>query len=127
MMKLRRNDIHDNGDGTVSVEVFKGKGGKSRTVKVRPGYEGFIRDLGGDGGGKVFSTLPSRFPEHVLRREYAQEMYKIFARDISELPKSVRYVCRKDKKGVIYDKEAMLKVSELLGHNRIDVIALHYL
>ena len=127
VLKLRRNNITDNGDGTVSVFVFKGKGGKDRVVQVRPGYEEFVRSLGGNGKERVFSELPSRFPEHVLRREYAQEMYKLYARDISKLPKSDRYVCRKDKKGTIYDKKAMLKVSRLLGHNRIDVIALHWI
>ena len=38
-----------------------------------------------------------------------------------------RYVCRRDRAGVVYDKAAMLQVSRMLGHNRISVIAGHYL
>lgn len=37
------------------------------------------------------------------------------------------YRCKKDKRGVVYDKKVMLYVSRQLGHNRISVIAGHYL
>ena len=37
------------------------------------------------------------------------------------------YYCRKDKKGLWYDKEAIKITSKALGHNRISVIAEHYL
>ena len=38
-----------------------------------------------------------------------------------------KYFMRADRKGDVYDREAMEKVSKQLGHNRIDVIAGHYL
>jgi len=34
---------------------------------------------------------------------------------------------RKDRAGVVLDRAAMAKVSKWLGHNRLDVIAGHYL
>lgn len=37
------------------------------------------------------------------------------------------YVCRKDEKGKRLDKKAMYITSKALGHNRINVIAEHYL
>ena len=37
------------------------------------------------------------------------------------------YYCRNDMKGVVYDKLALHKASLALGHNRINVIAEHYL
>lgn len=37
------------------------------------------------------------------------------------------YRCKNDRKGVVYDKKVMLYVSRQLGHNRISVIAGHYL
>ena len=41
--------------------------------------------------------------------------------------KKEKYFMRNDRKGDVYDREAMEKVSKQLGHNRIDVIAGHYL
>ncbi|MBQ0028247.1 MAG: hypothetical protein KBS96_06555 [Lachnospiraceae bacterium] len=49
------------------------------------------------------------------------------ARDISTLDSKEKYICRKDKAGVVYDRQAMLYASRQLGHNRIDVIANSYL
>ena len=37
------------------------------------------------------------------------------------------YVCRGDLKGVVYDRKAMEIASKALGHNRISVIAAHYI
>ena len=37
------------------------------------------------------------------------------------------YRCKKDRRGVVYDKKVMLYASRQLGHNRISVIAGHYL
>lgn len=37
------------------------------------------------------------------------------------------YVCRGDLQGIVYDRKAMEIASKALGHNRISVIAGHYL
>ena len=35
--------------------------------------------------------------------------------------------CRKDKKGIAYDKNALKICSENLGHSRIDIVSTSYL
>ncbi|MBQ7961469.1 MAG: hypothetical protein IJ289_02620 [Clostridia bacterium] len=37
------------------------------------------------------------------------------------------YHCRDDKKNICYDRFALLKASQALGHNRASVVADHYL
>lgn len=71
--------------------------------------------------------IKNRMDEHAYRREYAQKKYEQLARSVEELPRKERYICRKDKKGVVYDKKAMRKVSNNLGHERISVIAQSYI
>lgn len=61
------------------------------------------------------------------RADYASAWYKRLARPAAFIPPADRYVCRRDRAGVVYDKAAMLQVSRMLGHNRISVIAGHYL
>ena len=128
MLKLEYRDIYEK-DGEVYVHFEKDKGGKTRDVKIMPRYREFIRTFIGQGAEheKVFSRLPVRFPEHRCRRHFAQEYYSKLARDIKGIPESDRYICRFDKYGRVYDRKAMLAVSEALGHGRVDVMALHYL
>ena len=64
---------------------------------------------------------------HALRREYAQAMYARIARDVTTLPEKELYRCRADMHGEVYDRAALLAVSQQLGHNRINVIAEHYM
>ena len=88
---------------------------------------------------KVWKHVPKNADIHGYRGEYASEMYKIYARPIEQIPydkinrgtgkkyQSGVYVCRKDESGKRLDKEAMLKVSKALGHNRLEVVANNYL
>lgn len=64
---------------------------------------------------------------HSYRADYATAIYLTNARPLDQIPKCDRYYCRKDKKGIWYDKEAMKITSKALGHSRISVIAEHYL
>ena len=79
------------------------------------------------GEGFVFPTVPNGMDVHSYRAEFATAMYKRLARPVFRIPDSERYYCRKDRKGTVLDKRAMLEVSRALGHNRISVIAEHYL
>jgi len=63
----------------------------------------------------------------MYRAQYAQIMYARLARPLEESPKEERYVCRGTKKGIVYDRVALQKVSKALGHNRCDVVANNYL
>ncbi|WP_172807850.1 hypothetical protein [Christensenella intestinihominis] len=48
-------------------------------------------------------------------------------RPMDGLDRKEKYYCRRDKKGIVYDRQAMLYVSRQLGHNRVSVIAGNYL
>lgn len=87
----------------------------------------------------VFRTVHSAADIHFYRAEYAKRIYRYYARDLSSLPydkfnrgsgkwyQSDVYICRSDEKGRKLDREALLKASKALGHNRIDVIPRNYL
>ena len=84
---------------------------------------------------RVFSKVPTNMDVHSYRRKYAMALYKshqahlekIEGRKFEELPFYEKYYCRRDKAGICYDKKVMAYVSQQLGHNRINVIAGHYL
>ena len=88
---------------------------------------------------KVWKHVPKSMDVHSYRAEYATRLYKDRARDIDRIPydrinrgtghryQSQVYVCRKDEAGKKLDKRAMAVCSKALGHNRISVIADHYL
>ena len=59
--------------------------------------------------------------------KFANNIYEINETPVEDIPPEDRYICRKDKAGIIYDRKAMLYASKQLGHNRIDVIANSYL
>jgi hypothetical protein len=106
----------------------KGKGGKIRDVPVLPDYEAtVVRCCVAAGSGKVWPHVSSHADIHSYRADYASAWYKRLARPAAFIPPVDRYVCRRDRAGVVYDKAAMLQVSRMLGHNRISVIAGHYL
>ena len=79
------------------------------------------------GSEKVWSKVPNGADIHSYRSQYATKMYNSLARDREQIPKGDRYCCRGDLKGVWYDKQAMREVSNALGHDRISVIAGHYI
>lgn len=119
-------------NGTVYVHVEKGKGGKRRNAPVRTGFEGIVlaaAERCRTEEEKLFpkGSLPSRMPAHGYRAEYAKAQYSALERPLGEIPKKERYICRKDKAGIVYDKQAMAEVSKMLGHNRLCVIAESYL
>jgi len=131
MAALRKRDVYWE-EGTLYIHVEQGKGGKRRNAPVRPEYTEHVwrmAERADKPDDYIFSKreMPNRLPEHRYRAEYAKEMYLKVARPVEELAKGERYVCRKDKKGTVYDRDAMLMVSRYMGHNRVDVIAYSYL
>lgn len=79
------------------------------------------------GEGRVWLHVPGSADIHSYRADYCQRVYLQYARPADQLPSADKYYCRGDRRGVILDRAAMLVASRALGHNRIDVIASHYL
>ena len=127
LQQLRGTDLIEI-DGEPFICVSRGaKGGRHRNISLtfeKDFIQALMRSKGEE---KVFEKVPNGADIHSYRAEFATRLYKKLARDIDSLPKSEKYHCRKDLKGVCYDKKAMLEVSRALGHNRISVIAGHYI
>lgn len=139
-------------DGHLFVRVDSGsKGGKVREAMIigGPQAEDLVsRLMKSAGSGKVFSKIPSCCDIHSYRREYANAVYRAFARPLEVCKqepfwnpqhfngtgkpkggwdKNSVYQCRLDRGAVWYDKKAMMVASENLGHSRLGVVASHYL
>lgn len=126
LLQIRGIDL----DGS-SLMVYRGtKGGRARIVPIVGSPEEIetIRRLTATAGNnKIFDHVTSAMDVHHYRSVYCSRIYLQYARPAEQIPPADRYYCRQDKKGVVYDKRAMLQASRALGHNRISVIAGHYL
>lgn len=123
--KLRGNQlIERNGQFYIGV---KGKGGRYREAPVIYKVDEVVSRMKAAGDEKVWNRVHNAADIHSYRGQYATSFYKSIARQRDKIPIEDRYCCRIDLKGVWYDKKAMLEVSRALGHNRISVIAGHYL
>ena len=119
---LRCRDIFAQ-DGNLLVHVTSGKGGLARDVPVLPGREEQVWavSIGRDPDEVAFLRIPKHMDVHGYRREYAQALYLQYAPGRSLPPPAGRL-----KRGD-YDVEAVLRVSQALGHRRKDVVLRHYL
>lgn len=115
-------------DGQAYVHIGNGKGGKQRDVPILNNDQKTIERIENTRPTDlVWGKVHAAADVHSYRREYAQELYKSLARDVTELPRNEVYHCHGDAAGMWFDKQAMGQVSQALGHNRIDVIAQSYL
>ena len=119
----------------------KDKGGRDRFSPIigpdREVIAGRMRRTGSHE--KVWAHVHSGADIHGYRADYAAALYRMYARPIEKIPydqinrgtgrryQSGVYICRKDEFGRRLDREAMFKCSKALGHNRISVVADHYL
>lgn len=147
LKKMRGTDLMEI-DGKYYVGIV-GKGGKYRESPiVGPNVDKVVKMFEQAGSNKLFDKIPSAADIHSYRSEYATAIYKANARPLE--------VCEKDKfynkehnngpgrpkggydKDSVYrligthigewlDKKAMLLASQALGHNRISVVAEHYI
>jgi integrase len=110
-------------DGQLVVHVESGKGGLERYAPVLAGRESDVLAMkeGRDPEELVFARIPKHIDVHGYRREYAQALYLQYAPGRS-LPPATGRLKRSD-----YDREAAKRVSEALGHRRVDVATRHYL
>lgn len=116
--------IDDTGDAYLLV---KGKGGRVRLAPIVGDVSAVVDRCINAGGGLVWGRVNSNADIHQYRADYCKTIYDQHARDLDRLPQSDRYYCRNDRKGTIFDRRAMLAASRALGHNRINIIASHYL
>jgi integrase len=115
MRDVRVRDITHQPDGTVSVHVHRGKGGKARDVTVLAGYGQEVLAMleGRSPDEHLFRHIPKNMDVQSYRREMAQTRYQQLA-PASTLPAAdvVRI------KPSDYDAAAAQTVSESLGHSR---------
>lgn len=123
--KLRGDQLIER-DGEYCIETT-GKGGRFRVITICGNVELVIGKMKEAGTEKVWKKIPSNADIHSYRADYATRIYSKYARPIEEIPRKERYICRKDKRGITYDRAAMLEASRALGHNRISVVGEHYL
>lgn len=137
---LRPTQLVREADGSYWLDI-KGKGGRLRHAPIMgtPEQVKAVVERIQASEGRVWGKVHNAADIHGYRSEYATRVYNAHARPISEIPfdrvnagsgrryQSQVYHCRGDLKGVAYDKAAMKVASLALGHNRISVIAGHYL
>jgi integrase len=126
MRDLRVRDITSLPDGTLSVHVRNGKGGKARDVPVLAGYEQDIQVLieGREPHERLFERMPKNMDVQGYRRSSAQARYQHLAPGKELPPASSKRIKPTD-----YDTLAAQEVSESLGHSRRrrSTILNHYL
>jgi hypothetical protein len=128
---LRREELRDlyvyeiyprRKDERLVVKVRHGKGGKDREVPVFPGREQAVYSQveHRDPDEHVFSKISGLLDIHSYRRQFAQELYEhLSGRPLPPLEGRLQ--------SADLDRDAALRVSRCLGHNRIDIIFGHYI
>lgn len=131
LVRLHGTDLKTDGKGHYWLSITRGtKGGKSRKAPIigtQAEVKALISACRTAGDAPICPRLPSHYDNHHYRAIYAVRAYRALARPVSAIPVNDRYIMRKDRAGVVLDRAAMVKVSKWLGHNRLDVIAGHYL
>lgn len=132
LTKITGEALRFDSQGNAYLHITKGtKGGKVRDALIMgasPEETQYIISLFKSAGKmRLLPKVSTAYDNHRYRACYAMRVYNHFSRSIESIPKHERYIMRKDRAGEILDKRAMKIVSEVLGHNRIDVIALNYL
>ena len=116
-------------DGKYYIIIDKGsKGGRYRESEVIGNVENVKTLMDRAGKDKVFDSIPGAADIHGYRSMYATTIYHMNTRPIESIKnKKELYICRSDRKGTVFDREAMQAATTALGHNRISVVAGHYI
>ena len=123
VVKVRPQDVSVDAQGRTTIHVLRGKGGKERNVTALDDVPLKLAHRAAQrGDAYIFPSVPKYAPIHEWRRSYAQRLYARLTVPMEQVPRSERYVCRRDRARVVYQKKAMAVVSVNLGHSRIDVV-----
>lgn len=131
LSQLRGTDLIEK-DGKYFLNVHTNtKGGRERISEIvgtNDEIKAVVDRMKSAENNKVFSKVSSNADIHSYRSDYAVRVYNKYKRDLKTITdRKEIYCCRNDLAGVWYDRKAMLIASRNLGHNRVDVIAGHYL
>lgn len=128
LAQVTTDDVWEH-DSRVYVRVSSGKGGKQRIVPALDSAPLTIAQKAKDEGKYLIfeNKIPKYYPAHEYRARYAKTLYQRLARNVENLQHDEKYICRRDMAGQVFDKQAMMVVSNALGHSRLSVIASHYL
>ena len=107
----------------VQLFMFRRVKGKTRDVSALDDVPRKLAQQAAQRGDTyIFPSIPKYSPVHEWRRSYAQRLYAMLTIPMEQVPRSERYVCRRDRARTVYQKKAMAVVSLNLGHSRIDVV-----
>ena len=134
VLRLRKEDFRERvdslGNKTGELEVFKqGKNGIKRWTIVNPNYADFVREFVANhstinvaGEERLFrkADVPEKLPIHDLRSDYACDLYRYY--EEQGYANGNLYHCRRELKGIHYDKGILCKVSYDLQHSRDNVV-----
>ena len=85
-----------------------------------------VRLCGEAGNNRIFEKIPHAMDEHSYRRVYCNRVYQAEKRPLETLSDKQKYFCRGDLRGRVYDRRALIKASEALGHSRISIVPTNY-
>jgi predicted transcriptional regulator len=130
MKALTADALYYDNEGNPWLNVTKGtKGGRPRNVKFY-GSDDELKlcvDRINNCNGKVFPKY-KECNNHGYRSDYCKRVYDANARNIESIKnRHEKVFCRKDKKGIVYDKNALQICAEMLGHSRYQVCNISYL
>ena len=129
LSRIRGSALSEIG-GSFYLSVKDGtKGKRERTVRITGTPEEValvVRLCRESGDRRIFPRVPHNMDEHSYRREYANRIYQFYKRPLWALSRNQKYYCRGDLRGVVYDRRALYRASEALGHSRLCIIPSNY-
>lgn len=135
LASVRPEDVYWGENGRLMVHVEHGKGGRKREAPVLRGYEERVwaeRERAiRESRERIFGRVPRHMDVHGCRRQYAAMMYRQVRVERRAAggaePKDPKawYVRRSD--GKRFERAVLRRVTEALGHGRLEVAVRHYL
>ena len=124
---LTKDALRVDEEGNHYLHIY-GKGGKERDVYPFGDHADAViaKVSNTPAGDNVWGKQPSYVPMHRMRAEAAAILYHQHERPLEELSRKDKYYCQRDMAGKVFDRAALMVVSNALGHNRLDVVVSHY-